>query len=85
MNEAIGSFRGNGNYLLCVSVSAYMCIGLLYDARKLATKVDADERLEKLLIQLLYNLSGFKNNQQKLGKIPCAAHLRTVRNSVAGR
>lgn len=34
---------------------------------QLASTVEDDESLERLLIQLLCNLSGFKNNQQKLG------------------
>ncbi|CAM9379489.1 unnamed protein product [Scytosiphon promiscuus] len=33
---------------------------------ELASTVEEDESLERLLIQLLCNLSGFKNNQQKL-------------------
>lgn len=38
---------------------------------QLASTVEEDEFLEMLLIQLLCNLSGFKNNQQKLGESIC--------------
>lgn len=39
----------------------------IHAGQQLASTVEDDESLEKLLIQLLCNLSGFKNNQQKLG------------------
>lgn len=42
--------------------------GLLRAGEQLASTVEEDESLERLLIQLLCNLSGFKNNQQKLGE-----------------
>ena len=41
----------------------------IHAGQQLASTVEDDESLEKLLIQLLCNLSGFKNNQQKLGAL----------------